>query len=457
MPAYWTGPQAGSDGAATTSAKEATWRNFAMAPAIGMIECAAARGSRVQHRASRMENIRTETQFTAGTAGAIAPTPWAALAGVTAALAMFGAAQGLSYPLFTILMQRQGLSPALIGASAAMMPLGLILSASLVPAAVRLVGARGLAVGCALAAALCFALIGWRQDWIAWFVVRFIVGFVINPLYILGEVWALALALPERRGRIMGMFNALMGAGYAVGPLALAVVGTDGWPPFLIGIGGFVGCAVVLAIVSRNLAGFEDDDTETSGKAGGLIWFAALAPALLVAVGVAAATQQSTYALLPVFGTAYGLAEATVAALITALSLGNIVLQVPLGLAAERLGGRVMVIACAAATAGCAMLLPLLILTPAVWPLLVVMGGVGYGVYTMALVELGTRFRGRQLVAGNAAFALMWGVGGIVGPPGTGLAMQWTGPLGLPVVIAGLSLALVAYAAWRHRRRTGAA
>jgi len=64
-----------------------------------------------------------------------AGTRWAALAGVTTALAMFGAAQGLSYPLFTLLMQRQGLSPALIGLSAAMMSVGLILSASFVPAA----------------------------------------------------------------------------------------------------------------------------------------------------------------------------------------------------------------------------------------------------------------------------------------------------------------------------------
>ncbi len=58
---------------------------------------------------------------------------------------MFGAAQGLSYPLFSLLMQKQGMSPAMIGLSAAMMPLGLIASAAFVPAAVRFVGARNLA------------------------------------------------------------------------------------------------------------------------------------------------------------------------------------------------------------------------------------------------------------------------------------------------------------------------
>ena len=351
------------------------------------------------------------------------PPRWAALLGVTAALAMFGAAQGLSYPLFTLLMQRQSMPPSLIGLSAAMMPVGLILSAPLIPRAVAAFGARRLAVGCALAAAACFIGIAALQDWFAWFVLRFLLGFLVNPLYVLGEVWALALSPPERRGRMMGVFNALMGAGYAVGPLAMIMVGSVGWPPFLVAIAGFLACALILQLVSKDLGGFEADG------------------------------QQSTYSLLPVFGAAYGLPEAALAALVTALSLGNILLQIPLGLGAERAGARIMIVACALATATCTLLLPLLILTPWVWPVLVVMGGVGYGVYTMALVELGNRFRGSTLVAGNAAFALMWGFGGIVGPPASGSAIQAIGPLGFVGVIAGLSLLLVAFALWRSATR----
>jgi len=44
-----------------------------------------------------------------------------------------------------------------------------------------------------------------------------------------------------------------------------------------------------------------------------------------------------------------------------ALSLGNIFLQIPLGLLSERFGGRAMIIFCALATAVCAALLPLLL------------------------------------------------------------------------------------------------
>lgn len=374
-------------------------------------------------------------------------TKWGALAGVTAALAVFGAAQGLSSPLFTILMQRQGMSPALIGASAAMMPLGLILSASLVPCAVRLFGARKLAVGCAIAGALCFLAIGALQNEFAWFAIRFLIGFVINPLYVLGEVWA--LASPAQRGRVMGVFNSLMGVGYAVGPLTLTFVGTDGWAPFAVGIASFLCCAVILGLVSSSLTGFGADEE----PAGGLFFFARTAPALLAAVLVSAAVQQSTYSLMPVFGNAFGLAAAMLAALITALSMGNIVLQIPLGLAAEKLGARFMIIFCALATGTCALLLGQLILTPFIWPLLVVMGGFGYGVYTMALVELGNRFKGSALVAGNAAFALLWGVGGIVGPPSAGALMQAIGPFGLPLVIASLTALLVALAIYRSARR----
>ncbi|MGX9145076.1 MFS transporter [Mesorhizobium sp. 128a] len=381
-----------------------------------------------------------------------AATQWVALAGVTAALAMFGAAQGLSYPLFTLLMQRQGMSPALIGLSAAMMPVGLILSASFVPAAVRLFGARNLAVGCSLIGALCFLGIGYLQDWVAWFVIRFLVGVVINPLYVLGEVWALSLAPPSRRGRVMGVFNALMGAGYAAGPLILITVGASGWPPFIAAIAGFGLCALILRALSSKLTGFEDDGQPASG----LFGFARLAPALLLAVLVSAAVQQSTYALIPVFGAGYSLPEAKLAALVTALSAGNILLQVPLGLMAERFGGRAMIVFCALATAACALSLPVLITTPLVWPVLVVMGAVGYGVYTMALVELGSRFKGTVLVAGNAAFALMWGAGGIVGPPGAGALMQVIGPLGLPVVIAGLDALLVSFALYRSFKRQNA-
>ena len=148
-------------------------------------------------------------------------------------------------------------------------------------------------------------------------------------------------------------------------------MGSQGWPALLVGMVGFTGCAILLFLTTSNLAGFEEDGERSIG-----FWsFWTLAPALLVAVGVSAATQQSVYSLLPVFGAAYGLVPTTLAALVSTMSIGNIVLQIPLGLLAERFGARPMIVACASINMTCALLLPLVVTTAAVWPVLLVIGG----------------------------------------------------------------------------------
>lgn len=381
-----------------------------------------------------------------------ASLPVAALAGVTATVSVFALAQGLSYPLFTFLMQEQGLPPALIGLSAAMTPLGIIASAPFVPRLTRLVGAARLAIACALIAALLLFLVGWLQNGWAWFLLRFLIGVAIDPLYVLSEVWMISLAPAARRGRIMGLYTAIVGAGFAGGPLTLFIVGTAGWAPFAIGIAAFLVCVGILVVIGPRLPTMLDDHAAVPLKD-----FLHLAPALLMATAVAAAFEQSVLSLLPVYGAAYGIAAAAMAALLTVMISGNIVLQLPLGLLAERVSPRLLLIGCAAISAAGAALIPALIQTPAIWPLLFVVGATGYGIYTMALIELGNRFTGSALVAGNAAFAVMWGVGGIAGPPGAGFAIQAFGPQGLPVVMVAMCVGLVAFALYREkvRRRGG--
>ena len=102
-----------------------------------------------------------------------------------------------------------------------------------------------------------------------------------------------------------------------------------------------------------------------------------------------------------------------------------------------------MLVACALGTAAASFLLPFAIETAAIWTFVFIWGALAYGIYTLALAELGARFAGAMLVAGNAAFALMWGFGGIAGPPAAGAAMDLLGPEGLPLVLGALCLALV--------------
>jgi MFS family permease len=377
-------------------------------------------------------------------------TPWLALAGVTATVSVFAIAQGLTYPLLSFILQRQGEQAAMIGLSAAMTPLGIVASAPLVPVLVRRFGAAAAALGGSLACLVLLTLIGLTQDVYAWFPLRFLVGAAINPLYVVSETWMIALVPPQRRGRIMGIYTAVISMGFAAGPAAIILVGTEGWPPFLVGIAAFAVCSIILFAVGPGMPKFDDGDHDASVRR-----FLPLAPFLLLAVVVTSAFEQSALSLLPVYGLSFGIGEATMSALLATLIAGNIALQVPLGLLAERWGARPVLNICAGGTVVGCLLLPWLIVSPLVWPLLFVLGAVSYGIYTMAIIALGERFSGSMLVAGNAAYGLMWGLGGMGGPPAAGIAMDAIGAHGLPLTLALLCAMLLVFGFFRSLRRSG--
>jgi MFS family permease len=376
-------------------------------------------------------------------------TDWAAIAGVIATVSVFAIAQGLTYPLLSFILQRQGVAPGMIGLSAAMTPIGFIVSAPMVPMLARRFGAGRTALTCAALSALTLLLIGWTYNVYAWFVLRFMIGVVTNPLYVLSETWVIALAPPARRGRVMGIYATVISIGFAAGPLCLLAVGTQGWPPFLVGIGAFVACGACLASVLRRLPRADMSGDNVS------VWqFIPLARLLVFTVVIAAGFEQAVLALLPVYGAYYGIPAFEMSALLTVLIAGNIAMQVPLGLLAERFSARPVRFVCICLTVLGCVALPLLIRTPLIWPLLFFWGSVSYGVYTMSIVELGERFTGKTMIAGNAAFAMVWGVGGIIMPPLGGTVMGSFGAQGLPLtlgIVCSVLAGATGVALWRQK------
>ncbi|ARQ10202.1 major facilitator superfamily protein [Rhizobium etli] len=363
--------------------------------------------------------------------------PWTAMAGIIATVTVFAVAQGLTYPLLSLILERQGIPSGLIGLSAAMTPLGFIISAPFIPALSRGVGGARLAILCSILAALTLVAIAWTQQVWAWMPLRLLLGFFANPLYVISETWLITITPAPRRGRILGLYSSIVSAGFAVGPLSLGFAGTDGWPPFIIGVSAFLACGLIVLAVAPRLLEMPDEGEATS--VGG---FFALAPLLLLAVFTAAAFEQIQLSLFAVYGAALGSAERRTASLITCFVAGNAVLQIPLGRAAERFGAtRTMIFCILVCLTGC-LLLAVAFSTWLIWPLVFAWGGVSFGLYTMSLIQLGERFTGQTLIAGNAAFAFAWGIGGMAGSPAAGLAMQLSGHQGLPLSLGLLSFAL---------------
>jgi MFS family permease len=141
---------------------------------------------------------------------------------------------------------------------------------------------------------------------------------------------------------------------------------------------------------------------------------------------------------------------------VTALIIGGMAAQIPVGHLLDRFpAGRVLMF-CGAVQAIGAALLPFAIHAgPAVWVLLLLWGGFGNSIYTTALTMLGRAFTKEELPSANTTFTLFWELGAFVGPLIAGAAMWAWDPHGMIVVsvTAGLLLVLLGAKALGVSRR----
>jgi hypothetical protein len=78
------------------------------------------------------------------------------------------------------------------------------------------------------------------------------------------------------------------------------------------------------------------------------------------------------------------------------------------------------------------------------WPLLFVWGGTLYAFYSQGIALLGEEFAARDLAAANTLFVMVYCGGGLLGPSVGGLAMDLWPQYGLPLLLSGAALSLLA-------------
>ena len=362
-----------------------------------------------------------------------------------ASAAIVGASLALSFPLLSLVLEAAGTSPTVIGLNAAAHGLGVILAAPFFGRAIQRLGAAlAMRLGLVVAALLLITF-PLQVDPSLWFVLRLVFGAATAIVFVVSEAAINALAEDHRRGRVLGLYGTMFAVGYALGPLIIVTIGSDGLAPFLIGTGILtIGIAPTFAMPSI--------DTALGGEPGAYaarrmlkLW--RVAPLLLCIGGIVALIETSQFALLPVWGLQLGMSESAAALLLGLWIGGNILLQYPVGWLADRLPRRRLVAACAGLAALLSLALASSIVTDnawLLWPVLIVHGGMSGGIYVLALALMGERFKGASLAGANAAFILTYEMGAMIGPPLAGVAIWAVDAPGLPLVFAAALLALMA-------------
>jgi MFS family permease len=355
------------------------------------------------------------------------------IACVFAAVLAVGVTTGVGYPLFSLYLADHGASSASVALSGAMTALGMAASAPLLPRLVRTLGLWGLfssALGLMIVVLAAIAV--WRSE-AAWFPLRFVLGGTLNCVFVCSEMW-LNQASPERvRARILSAYTTTLSAGIMAGPVLLAALGTRTITPFATAA-ALAALAVIPLVAGRRavpvLAREEIVDFS-------LRRFARHVGPLLGALVVLAFFSASVLSLLPVYLADRGVGHRTAALAVTAVTLGTLLLQGPIGWLADRTDRNRVLLVCTAAGVGGGVALPLLDPSGVViWLVIVAWGGLAYGVYPVGLAVLGSSLTAGQMVSANAVWSFLWGMGGAVGLPVSGAAMSLLGPEALPLTLA---------------------
>jgi MFS family permease len=347
---------------------------------------------------------------------------------------------GFQPPLIALTLSRLGYSSFAIGAVTAASLIAVILCGPWYPRAiVRLGLKRCIVAGIVFAAAILLLMPLWPGA-AQWLVLRFVAGCALGLVWIASEIWMNNVSSIESRGTVMGIYGTVFSMGIVAGPILLEFTGTQGAKPFAVGAACLILTLLPLAVL-RQVTGAAQEFTPLRGLSGALM----TAPIVMLAALVAGLVESADLTLLPLFGLHSGLDERAALLLVAVFMVGNVVLQVPIGLLADRYGRKTLLGICALTSCIGPLLLPASLATPLLlWPLLFVWGGTLYAFYSQGVALLGEEFTVENLPSANTLFVMVYCLGGVIGPSAGGIAMDLWPNRGLPVLLSGAaSLMLV--------------
>ena len=376
-------------------------------------------------------------------ASAGAANPWRALVPIYVACLAFGIQVGTSMPLVPLALERQGVDKLLIGIVGAAWGVGMIATTPFVPALAARFGAVPLICGSAVVSAALSVAFAFTHSVPLWFGLTLLQGVVGGIPWVVSEIWINLVIDEKRRGRAMAAYAALIAVGMAIGPLVLQFVGLYGPRPFL------VVAALMLVVILPLLPAWKSAPPIHLVKDSGMWRVVRAAPVAMLAAFSCGLGEQVAFSFLPIFAIEANVPAETGALWLSAFVIGNIVLQWPIGWAADELDRRIVLAICALVSA--ALVASIAFIDPqsnAILVVLVLWGGISFGIYTVGLALLGQRFSGGDIARANAAFTIVYTVAGLVGRPIAGGAMDVMGRSGMTstvmlfYVIAGVAALL---------------
>ena len=350
-------------------------------------------------------------------------------------------------PFLVLRLNGNGIPTWLVGLFAATGWLGVLLMTPFASAITQRLGRRPTLWLAALIPVLGTAGFLTTSSLAVWFGLNLVSGMASGLRWVLAEAVVAEFAPSGQRGRAIGIFETMVGTTFVIGPALLAWIGTQNSAVLWV-----VLCLVTLgmgwSLLIPPLPPAPDAHSAHVGLRG--VWHALVAHPLTMAVGfIGGFFESGITSILPLYGLSLGLGAAVAALLVSSSGLGSAVTMLPVGFIADRMAHhpqqrfgdefaarRLIMKVGVATTLVATLLIPMVAHMP--WlaaPMAFIWGGAGGVLYTMVMIDIGSREQGITLVNSTAVLVLSYTTGGVVAPAIGAAALQWSPMLGFPTLL----------------------
>ena len=365
---------------------------------------------------------------------------------------LFGLTTGMNWVILPLMFVEHGLTSSDIGILMALDTGAVLLMNPLIPYLVRWLGFSRTIMLCTLLRTCGIIALFFCHSFSLWAVVLLTAG--LGGAGVFTSVLAiLGMAVNKtNRGFYIAFCTVCWALGAALGPLIVNYgVGSSGLLPLLISASsGALGGSIMFFSQAGNYAKFNHSNA--------LGWRQLFVQRPTSFLGGLTSDYVffSLSSFIVLFVINSGLDQATAALMATAMLVGSILLEIPVGWVSDRVP-RIYVSLVSSAVILCMCgLLVLFAATKEIAPFLLAgLCGALAGIYSTSLADLGDHYADGELLSATAGFGFFSSIGAILGPVLTGLAFEIWGPQGMLInisAIVALYAAVVVGAILRRRQ-----
>ena len=369
---------------------------------------------------------------------------WALLLGMT--LLMVG--NGLQGSLLGVRAEEVGFSTFEISIVMSAYFVGFLGGSRMAPELIRRVG--HVRVFAALASFISAVLILYPAlPYLAsWTLGRVVIGFCFSGVYVTAESWLNNSVTNDKRGQALSLYMIVQMLGIVAAQGLLNLPDASGFLLFVI---PSVLVSISFAPILLSISPTPAFDT---AKPMSLKEILTISPLGCVGMFLLGGVFAAQFGMAAVFGQLAGLTLPEIAVFVSAIYVGALVLQYPIGWMSDRMDRRVLIFG-VSILGGAAAVVGVLMSSSFEMILIAgfIIGGTSNPLYSLLIAYTNDFLEHDDMAAASGGLIFINGLGAIVGPVLTGWIMGVIGPQGFFLYIAFLMVGLAIYAAYRMTQR----